>query len=203
MSERIDGVAITFVAVWLGAVAMGIAGVAHYKSTPGIQADAPAVWPRESRVHRDLGMPTLVMFAHPRCPCTRASLTELAVLMESLRGKVTAVVILLHPEGTDDAWKNTDLRERAASIAGVEVVDDPGGEEAALFGTVTSGQALLYEAGGRLAFRGGITLARGHEGDSPGRARIASLVLAGAAEHDSAPVFGCSLLDRPREARSR
>jgi hypothetical protein len=53
--------------------------------------------------------------------------------------------------------------------------------------------AVLYDARGRLLFSGGLTSARGHEGDSFGLRRIRSLLLTGEADRRDAPVFGCSL----------
>jgi hypothetical protein len=75
----------------------------------------------------------------------------------------------------------------------VTVLRDDGGVEAARFGAHTSGAVLLYDAGGKLAFNGGITLARGHAGDSPGAERIAALVSGGVPALAAAPVFGCAL----------
>src|SRR5712671_5581051 len=62
---------------WAFLVACGFVGLARYKSTPGEMAEAPARWPQGTRLQRVAGRPTLVMFAHPKCACTRASLAEL------------------------------------------------------------------------------------------------------------------------------
>jgi len=65
---------------------------------------------------------------------------------------------------------------------------------------------LLYDAAGALRFSGGITAARGHEGDSMGAAAILSLLSAASPAVTAAlapearqtalraaPVFGCPL----------
>jgi hypothetical protein len=57
----------------------------------------------------------------------------------------------------------------------------------------TSGAVVLYDAAGKLAFRGGITAARGHEGDSFGRQRIMALLNGAHADRADAPIFGCAL----------
>ncbi len=44
-------------------------------------------------------------------------------------------------------------------------------------GSSTSGQVLLYDPSGRLAFSGGITAARGHVGDNAGSDAIVGLVM--------------------------
>ena len=46
---------------------------------------------------------------------------------------------------------------------------------------------------------GGITAARGHEGDSPGAERIAALLASTPTELASAPGFGCALDDNQPE----
>jgi len=76
------------------------------------------------------------------------------------------------------------------------VLTDEDGIEARSFGAVTSGQALLYSAQGRLLFSGGITESRGHSGDNAGRSAIESLVMNGSEglrTPASTPVYGCPL----------
>src|SRR5262249_29850459 len=141
------------------------------------------------------GLPALVMLAHPMCPCTRASLAELARLSRRLEGRVTTHVLFIRPDGTPDSWAHSDLWDLARAIPGVEAVEDPGAREAARFGGMTSGQVLLYGADGHLQFAGGITSARGHEGDNPGSDRIVDWVTRGRAELAQSPVFGCPLHD--------
>jgi hypothetical protein len=186
---------------WLFAVGAGLVGFAHYKSRPGEQAAAPAQWPEQSVVALDGTRPTLLLLAHPRCPCTRASIAELSRLAARLEGKVAVRVLFLKPEGVGEGWERSDLWTRASGIAGAQLLTDRDGREARRFGTVTSGQALLYAADGALLFSGGLTLSRGHEGESPGVMRITELVERGQTQLASAPVFGCDLRDRPnREA---
>jgi hypothetical protein len=57
----------------------------------------------------------------------------------------------------------------------------------------TSGAVLLYSSDGKLLFQGGITPARGHQGDSFGRQRILALLDGDAPDRRDAPVFGCAL----------
>ncbi len=53
---------------------------------------------------------------------------------------------------------------------------DDDGAEAKRFGAETSGQTLLYDERGTLAFSGGITGSRGHAGDNAGRASLLALI---------------------------
>jgi hypothetical protein len=71
---------------------------------------------------------------------------------------------------------------------------DIDGREARHFQAFTSGQTLLYSSEGELLFSGGITIARGHEGDNSGRLAIESLLANSAAEVRQTPVFGCPIL---------
>jgi hypothetical protein len=183
------------VTVWMASVASGMTVLWQYKNTAGADAAAPSDWPRASTIAQRAGRPTLVMFAHPRCPCTRASVSELARLMSQVHGQLDAHVLMLRPAGTEDGWERTDTWRSAALIPGVDVATDGGGREASLFGATVSGQTLLYDAAGRLVFRGGITGARGHEGDNSGRRRVVSFLTTGIADRGESPVFGCALFD--------
>jgi hypothetical protein len=137
--------------------------------------------------------PTLLMFIHPRCPCTRASLGELEQLLHDCRGRLAAQVFVYRPQSAAPGWEQTDVYRTAASIPGVELRIDHDGAERDRFGARVSGETLLYDAAGRLRFHGGITAGRGHRGDNAGRDALEACVLSGAASKASAPVFGCTL----------
>jgi hypothetical protein len=179
--------------VWALTLAAGFTELWKYKLRPGQADGAPAAWPAESRILRGQERATLVLFAHPQCPCTRASVAELARLMSRFDGRLSAAVVFIHPTNVGDDWDHTDLWQRASEIPGVTSVRDDDGREAARFRASTSGMAFLYDPQGRLLFSGGLTSARGHEGDSLGLQRISSLLRTGTADRADAPVFGCSL----------
>lgn len=178
---------------WIAAAAFGFSALAEYGTAAGAAAEAPARWPVASTLRTAEGMPTLLLFAHPRCPCTRASISELERLMRYVQGRVHVKVVLLQPEGFSDAWTEGPLQRRAAAVPGVEVVRDLDGDETRRFGSATSGQVLLYDAAGRLRFDGGITPGRGHEGDSAGREALRALLTGEEQDVRATPVFGCPL----------
>jgi hypothetical protein len=180
-------------AIWLVAAAAGLAMMAVYANRPGAPAHAPAEWPVRSRLARRAGAPTLVMLAHPRCDCTRASLAELAELMARVRPAPQAYVVFVKPRRVTEDWEHTDLWKLAAGIAGVAPVLDEGGVEADRFGAQTSGQALLYDRDGHLAFEGGATSARGHVGENVGFDALAALLGGRRPDRTRTPVYGCSL----------
>ncbi len=186
---------VTIGVLWLCAVGAGLGIMLNYETALGTAATPPKQWPAGSRIRRDPRLATLVMLAHPHCPCTRASIGELAVLMARLQGRLPAYVLFLRPRGSSEDWEKTDLWRTAASIPGVTALGDDGGVEAARFDAAVSGQTMLYDANGRLLFSGGITASRGHSGDNTGRSAIISLVTTGVAERKQTPVFGCFLRD--------
>ena len=129
-----------------------------------------------------------------------ASLAELAHVMARCHDRLTARAVLLQPSGAPDGWADSEIVRDAAAIPGVLAFRDEDGDEARRFGAATSGHVMLYDAAGRLHFNGGITPARGHEGDSLGRDALIDLIEAyGSAGARCSPVFGCPLAT-PRTA---
>ena len=181
---------------WTIAVAFGLRTLLAYESTPGTIGAVPGQWPSTSQIERLTDRPTLVMLAHPRCPCTRASVAELAQLMAHMPGKVYAYVLFLKPRQSGTDWEDTDLRRSAAAIPSVTVLSDVDGVEARRFGAETSGHTLLFDRDGRLLFSGGITEFRGHVGYNTGVCAIESLVNGRAPVRAATSVFGCALANR-------
>ncbi len=178
-------------------IIMGLFSLLKYETTPGTTGTIPSAWPDDSSVSLDAERPTLVLFAHPRCPCTRSVMGELALIMAHSEAKVVTHVLFFTPDNAPDDWERTDLWRAAARIPGVAVRSDPDGREARRFGAATSGHTALYSCNGRLMFHGGITGSRGHAGSNVGRLAIESLLHGGVADCAESYVFGCSLLDRP------
>lgn len=187
---------------WIVAVAFGSRILLNYETAPGRSGAVAQNWPG-SRIQPTPGRATLVMLAHPHCPCTRASVGELAQIMAQVQGRVAAYVLFLKPEGSGTDWGNTDLWRSAAAIPGVTVLPDGDGGEARRFGVETSGHTLLFDTRGRLLFSGGITGSRGHSGDNAGRSAIVSLLNNQPAERAQTFVFGCSLVDSKQIADKR
>jgi hypothetical protein len=194
-SKTILGTAL-FATLWIVALSFGLKALANYENAPGQIGSVPSGWPAESKIERAPNGETLVMLAHPHCPCTRASVGELAQIMAHVQGKVRAYVLFLKPEGSGADWEDTDLRRSAAKIPGVTVLSDTNGAEARRFGAETSGHTLLFDSAGHLLFSGGITESRGHAGGNAGENAIVSLVNTHGPERAKTFVFGCSLVER-------
>jgi hypothetical protein len=183
-------------ATWVVALALGARTLFHYETTPGRVGVVSSKWPGVLVVPRQTGKPTLLMLAHPHCPCTRASVGELAQVMAHAVGKVNAYVLFVKPTGAGTDWDDTDLRRSAAAIPGVTVLTDENGTEAARFGAETSGHTLVFAADGTLVFSGGITASRGHVGSNAGESAVLAALNKESVVQSRTPVFGCSLQKR-------
>lgn len=179
--------------LWLLLVVAGLRQVARYENTPGVAASAPARMPTGAALISDSGRTTLVMIVHPRCPCSRASLAELALLMARCRDRVSASVVFVQYAGVSDRWVRSGNWRQASAIPGVRVLCDPDGVIARRLGARTSGQTYLYDSHGRLLFSGGLTGARGHEGDNAGLSAALARLRGETSTPAHSSVFGCSL----------
>ena len=174
--KRLSKTTAVILVVWLAALFAGMAGLWKYKLTPGPSRSTRVLWPPQSHLPVHPGMPTLVLFAHPQCDCTRASLSELRILTSRFGSRIAATVVFLSPRDAPLDWKHSATWASAASIPGVRVLADDDGREVSLFGAATSGHVLLYSGKGQLLFSGGITPARGHIGGSPQMDKLVRLL---------------------------
>jgi hypothetical protein len=180
--------------LWLSGIGTGIVMVLDYENASGSSNPAPTRWVLGTSIPLDATRDTLIMFAHPRCPCTRASVEELNRLLAQSNGRIDAHVLFFRPPNYPADWSHTELRRTVESIPGITVQDDINDVLARKFGAETSGYVLLYNPEGQLLFRGGITGSRGHAGDNAGGSAIISLALGKGTAITQTPVYGCSLL---------
>lgn len=177
---------ILLIAGWLALVTAGMTVAARYESKPGAAATPPAHAQPSKRS-------TLLVFTHPQCPCTRATLEELDRIAARIGDLARIEVFVYSDPNADEAWTKSGIWDRAARIPGIEVLADVDGSKARALGVATSGETLLYAPDGRLLYQGGITSARGHVGDNAGVAFIVDAVHGRRTEPMRQPVFGCSL----------
>jgi hypothetical protein len=193
---RLFPIRVVFAVLWLLAAGAGFALILNYQNTGGRVGVTPEQWPSGAQIALDSKHDTLVMFVHPRCPCTRASVEELNRLLAQRSGQVVAHVFFFKPKDFSTNWMQTDLWRSAMAIPGVAVHEDSDGAEARLFGAETSGYVLLYDPHGQLQFNGGITGGRGHAGDNAGENAVSSLLAGQAVSSRQTQVYGCSLLGK-------
>jgi hypothetical protein len=142
------------------------------------------------------------MALHPLCTCSHATVSELARLLAGVTTRPTVYALFIDLSGRRDSAprvRRMPLWERAAAIPGVIPIVDRNGAIAASFGAETSGDVIAYSASGRLLFHGGLTAARGHEGDSFGRQRLLAVLRGDDPDVRTSPVFGCPLNDRTNQ----
>ncbi len=180
-------------AVWLLTVGSGLMILYDYSNSPSEIRSYIKYWPVQSSIPFEKGWANLVMTAHPHCACTRASLSELARIMTHGKDKIKAHVLFMKPSEFPDKWIQTDLWRNANTIPSTHAIEDKDGAEANLFHATTSGQVFLFDQNGTLIFTGGITGARGHEGDNKGESAILDWIKEGKVTARESFVFGCSL----------
>lgn len=168
--------------------------MAREEFTPIEALSQEKMFPAGSFIPLSPSQPTLVIFVHPLCPCTRASFHELESLTAELPKRISIVIVFTLPEGLPSDWKQGDLWKSAMAFSGVHITEDYRGNEARRFNVKGSGHCLLYSTSGALLFSGGITASRGHDGENPGRLALVSFITTGHAAINKTPVFGCSLL---------
>lgn len=180
--------------VWIVGAAAGLGWLADYAATPGAAVSSRMMWPVGSRLPKPQNSFQLVLFLHPHCPCSLATLGELERALVNVHERCGVVLAFYRPAGAaSDEWTGGPLRERAQQLSEIQIVDDDDGLEATRFGAMTSGHAMLFDASGRLVFSGGLTASRGHEGDNAGRAGLAAILAGARREAAATPVYGCSL----------
>ncbi|MEX0886092.1 MAG: hypothetical protein WD009_06595 [Phycisphaeraceae bacterium] len=182
-------------AVWLGVVALGAHWLYAYGSEPGPGADPPATLPAGHNLPLEPGRGAVVMFMHPQCPCTRASLREIErVLARVQDAGVQVVLVLLADADVPSLARGGGLWPMAERLGGATVVSDEQAGATRTFGVSISGHVLYYDGAGQLRFSGGVTASRGHEGRSYGQTALEHAVTGVGGEMAEAPVYGCPII---------
>jgi hypothetical protein len=194
--ERLKRSGVPFaIAVWLASIGGGFYCLWAYSAGPGAAAQAPREAPPEIRAWQIAGRPLIVMALHPHCPCSQASIDELADVLGWTPDAAELVLLIYKPAGERDSWITPSL---AASLARFHprIVIDADGRRAESLGVRTSGHVIAYDGDGRLAFSGGVTSARGHRGDSFGQEVLRALLRGEPrAPALTAPTYGCAIQD--------
>jgi hypothetical protein len=138
----------------------------------------------------------LVVFAHPRCPCSAATFDQLAEVAANAGEATKISVVFFTPADAGAEWTQSPTVLQAAGIPGVTIVADERGREAGLFHAFTSGRTLLYDREGALVFDGGITGSRGHAGENAGATALLEILTKGGNVSTRTPVFGCPIRAR-------
>jgi hypothetical protein len=180
---------------WATLIAAGFGWLAFYETRPGVGCVTTPDWPGGSGLKRDPERWTLLLFMHPRCLCSRASLNELDSILAAAGNRVKAYVVCCKPRGAPADWEKGANWRQATAMKGLTVYCDENDRERSCFGPETSGHVLLYDKDGRLQYSGGITGSRGRTGDNAGRSAVESYLRGETPGMTEEPVFGCPLVD--------
>ena len=199
------GLQVVLGSVWVGAVGWGMAGLASHANRAGESGPAPSeLAVAISGLGGDADRSTLIVAVHPRCPCTRATASELARLLARsgrVGGVAPRLVLLAYrpreARPGDTGWEDTTTLAAFGAIPGVRRIDDPGGTLARRLGAYTSGHVLIYGPDGRLRFSGGITSGRGHEGSNCGSDAALDALVGWTGAVAESSTFGCPIVPEP------
>lgn len=173
----------------------GVRILIRFDQTPGARSVAPPHWPIASAIQRHPDHGKLLVFVHPFCPCSTATLAELARILtrQSARApQLEATILFVRPKGAT-GWQPGHLWDTARELPGAHVMWDEDGQEAQRFGARTSGEVFLYDSRGDLLFHGGITGSRGHAGDNYAADQSILALNSGRPARSAHLVFGCAL----------
>ncbi|GAA4426521.1 hypothetical protein GCM10023155_14820 [Bremerella cremea] len=181
------------VLVWGCLIAVGFIALLFYHNTPGTRSDSNPVWQVNRLIELDPSRANLLVFIHPQCPCSTATMGELARIQAACGSNVLTHLILYQPD--NEKWSTASMMAQAIEIPNLHILADPKGNLAKQFGAETSGHAMLFAPDGHRIFSGGITAGRGCEGDNPGRQAVISYVNQHQVFCDKASVYGCPIVE--------
>jgi hypothetical protein len=192
----------TATAIWALLIALGMSAMDRYENTPGQFSPTPKTWPSACKLTLSPDRLTLIVFVHPQCPCTRATIAELSQLLARHQNRIQATLVAIIPARLKQ-WSRSSLLIDAAAVPNLQIQTDIDGKEAKRFGALASGFTVAYAPDSALRFAGGITPARGEAGDSFGLNTLEELANIGAASLSTTPVFGCDLFSKRARAGAR
>jgi hypothetical protein len=182
--------------VWLSVLVAAWSYLMIHDLAPEAAGSGAAVsrWPDGSALQQATGRPTLLLFLHPKCPCSRAAIRQLERIDAAApRGAANLIVVVTVPLDAATDWSTTGSVAAAEKIPNANIYLDRGGIEAARFGATTSGELMLFNTKGKRVFVGGITPSRGHEGANVGADTLAALLDDTSGASATTPAYGCRL----------
>jgi hypothetical protein len=186
-------------AIWLLALSASTWWITAYQfGTDRVSPESYAAsWPAGTSIAPAKHGPTLILFLHPKCPCSRATLAQAELLLADLQKHQVALpatyVVATLPDTGNDDWTDTENLRRASQLPGAKLLIDRGGIEAQRFGATISGAIMLFDKDLKRHYAGGITASRGMEGSNIGCDAVRSLLQGDEVVVSSIPAFGCRL----------
>ena len=180
------------VLVWGACVLLGLLQAWTYEMTPGGSGQTPGQFPAKTELKLPGDKSSLLVFMHPKCPCSQATLEKLQELKEKVQDKLDVQVVMYYPKEKGPAFIEDSLAKGTRKL-GYAVIPDEEGTEAKRFGAQTSGHAFMFSSDKKLLFSGGLTSARGHAGPSAASENILAILSASDPSLRSAETFGCCI----------
>lgn len=190
---------------WLVSVVVAFLQLADYACRPGQAAEPRSAWPSETKLNFIDDHWNVLVFMHPKCPCSRASMTELQRVIEQLEDSngqnIVTQFVFFHPEAESQAdsedWNDSELIRASSKLTDLAPWFDRGAVESRRFGATTSGHVMAYSPSGELGFSGGVTVRRSHEGDNAAAQALAEILDGSVNIEPTYPVFGCPITGCP------
>lgn len=180
-------------ALWIIGTALGLNALLNYAHQPGASGYATSQLPMGAAGLAAGDRPTLFVFLHPECPCSRATVAEVARFAAEVPTPPAIKFYFRDSAELGRPAQEASLWEDARLIPGVEVIADRDGVVSKMFGAETSGTCLLYDVAGRLLFHGGVSGARGHEGDNTNKDLLLASLRDAPTSAVKTPIYGCSI----------
>jgi hypothetical protein len=180
------------VLLWIGSLACGMRTFCVLDAVPGRNAVAPATLLPHRAAPACHDRPSLFLFVHPMCPCSRVTLAELARVVAQHGNELDYQIAVTSLPPNSGQLDQTASWRQASAIRGVVLRKD-GDELARRLGAITSGQVLLYDAAGHLRFNGGLTDSRDDATSGAGRRAIEQALRGSVVMPITVPVYGCGL----------
>lgn len=184
---------------WCVLLADGWARLYSYTYRPEATERAASDWPGGVSLGPSATGFRIVVFVHPLCPCTQATLQELDETLVRIPNDVSVVAVPVTCGLSPTDMASSRIIARLQRIPRVTIHPDPDGELRRRFGARVSGEVFAF-AGDRCVYHGGLTPGRGHQGDFAGQRRLEGLAAATGRLRGrpteaccEAPVFGCRL----------
>ena len=183
--------------LWVGLIVSGYFALFRYSFAAGEISKAPQSIPPALTPSQSNPRAQLFLALHPRCPRSRATLKELARIQARLPDASDITVLVFKPANEADDWLQSASLDDCRKL-NCRILPDTDGKLAASLGSLTSGSIALYDRHGSLRYQGGITAARGHEGDNVGERAVLRILSGSAERQPSLPVFGCPIQQQTR-----
>jgi hypothetical protein len=183
------------VTAWVLCIGFGSYVMLAYSARSAAMSASPTSIPFNTKLVTTRDCPSLIVFLHPHCPCSKSTIEHLRKLLTTTETPVECHVLFVVPTGAPRDWEKGFLLDEVKTIQGVDYFIDIDGCEATRFLAVASGEVLLYDKSNQLAFHGCITPSRGQVGDNIGSKAVVNLLRSNFTPYRKSPVFGCPLLN--------